>query len=89
MLLMAVLLIASQDVGITAKQKTLSVEEVLGGKIKQTDVERDAAKELKRHHRAIEKELKRIRKGNGVFGFSSKPQKAKKTRSLPANSRSY
>ena len=77
---------------VTARQVVVPVSEVLGGKVrKPTDDERDQAKEDRRHHRAMEKQLRRLMKDN-PFTLASGPRSARKAarlRTLPPNAKAY
>jgi len=90
---------AAQDGTVTARQTTLSVDEVLGGKGKQSKTERDADKETRRHNEEMEKQFKELRQGDSVFSLRhsgdaftlgrAKQRKPGRTRSLPPNANRY
>ena len=93
-LLLAVLVAAplqAQEGATVARQVRIPVDQVLGGKIEVSDKERDELKETVRHHKAMEKELRELRKGRGNrFALpNGRTRQPTSVRSLPANSTSY
>lgn len=74
----------------TVRQETLSVQDVLSGKVKQTDIERDALKETKRHNREVEKVLRKMSKDDRFrLGGGRKVRQTRTTNSLPPNAKAY
>ena len=74
------------------RQVRLPVDKVLGGKIEPSREERDAAKEARRHNKAMEKELRRLVKDNrhNPFMLGAKATRQPKTvRRLDPRSSSY
>lgn len=83
--------LAAQDAPTMARQERVPIDQVLGGKIKLSDKERDEMKEVRRHNKAIEKEMKAMRKGRGDrFSLPTGRNRQPTTvRRMPPNSNSY
>jgi len=83
-----------KDGAVTVQQKRLSVDDVLGGKVRLSKTEKETLKEQKRHNKAMEKELRGMVKDrrDSPFTLEHPTRRAKQprqVRSLPANSNSY
>ncbi len=77
---------------VVATQKSLSVEEVVGGSIKIPKEQREKMREERKLQKKEEKELRKKLAEAGVddrFLLNGKKQKAKRVKHIPANSTSY
>jgi hypothetical protein len=81
----------AQEAPTIARQERVPIEQVLGGRIKLSDKEKDDLKEVRRHNKAIEKEFRAMRKGrDDRFALASgRSRQPTRVRTLPANSNSY
>jgi hypothetical protein len=79
----------AQEAPVIARQVRIPVDQVLGGKIRIDKDERDTLKEQRRHHRKVEKELRKLIRDDRFQlprGATGQPTRV---RTLPPGSSSY